>query len=297
MKKIILSAFISVFFAASLAAGGAQNIQNEYWSWDNGNPGALVFENYFFSDDGTFRFSWGYSGGSYFGGWYGGTYYYDSAKQKIVFNSTDKGTMGGSEKMGRPAPKEVKIIEFMDSGMLRVDINAAHEKNTHHMFDGVMQRHQGRIKEQTWTFMQYSTVYEFYFDPQGNCFYREGKQSGDLDAQYECEYNIIDDTLFLNVKSARVMKFNIAKNDNVKYDPPVKTYIRLGNALGGEIQVEKVNFASILGGSRKWDYKDGKCVAANKLPAVKQKDFYSYKIEKANAGEVLVEEGAAVTGS
>ncbi|MCL2145401.1 MAG: hypothetical protein FWH43_07935 [Endomicrobia bacterium] len=289
MKKAISAVFLSAFFAVTAVAGNVSSIQNEYWNWDSGTPQALAFENYFFSEDGTFRFSWGYSGSSYYGGWHAGTYFYDAEKQKIVFNSVDKGTMGLSKETERPAPKELKILEFIDGGLVRIDMGAAHQQSKHQLFDGFMTRHIGRIKEQKWTFMHYTLVYEFYFDPEGSCFFKEGKQGSDIDSQYECEYNIADGILFLQVNSAMITKFNTKKSDNVKYDPPAKTYIRLGKSSGGEIQVENVNFSGILGGSRGWNCIDGKYIIENKLPAVKQKDFYTYKIERTNSGDVLIE--------
>ena len=289
MKKIIAALFL--FFAVTATADDAvKSMGNEYWSWDNGNPDALVFKNYFLSDDNTFIFSWGYSGsGAYYVGWHSGSYFYDPEMNKIIFSTVKSGNTGDFSMSPKvPAPKELKILEFTDNGMVRIDISAAHEKpnkNTGNAFDGVMKRHIGRIKEQKWTLTNYTTAYEFYFDPQGNCFYTENKQGFGIDSQYECEYNLISDMLFLQVKSARI------KNEVVQYDPPVKTYIRLGKSSSGEIQAEKVDSGSILGASRNWNYNDGKYTPVIKLPAVKEKDFYSYRIEKGNSGSVIVEDG------
>lgn len=286
IKKIILVVFLSVLFVFNANAEGGNDIKNEYWNWDNGMPHALVFENYFFADDGTFRYSWGFSGDKYSGGWYGGTYFYDAVKNKIFFNTTANGTMGASENMERPAPKDLQIHEFIGSGTVKIDIEAEHAKDHHQLFDGIMERQQGRIKEQIWSLMNYATNFEICFDPQGNCLIRESKRDGEMLSQYECSYSISGGILFLEVKSALVKNINTKEKENVQYDPAAKTYIRLGVKNGNGIQVENVKIDGILGGSRNWDYSDGKYIVKNKLPKVKQKDFHTYKIEKQSGGNI-----------
>lgn len=285
IRNTVLSVLFCTLFTASISFGAVNEIKNEYWSWDSGTAKDLIFENYFFSDDDTFRYSWGSSGEKYSGGWYSGTYFYDKEKSKIVFNVTANDTMGSSEKIERLAPKELKINEIGNDSV-KIDLKAAHYDKIHKLFDGTMKRYRGRISEQTWRFIDYMNISEFSFDPQGNCFFRTGKRGADFDLQYECEYNITGDIIFLQIKSAFTKTVNTENGSSIKYDPAVKTYIRFAKSADGEMYVEKIKFANILDNSRGWEYSGGEYKVYNQLPPLKQKDFNTYAIEKQNSGTV-----------
>lgn len=283
IKKFILAAFLSGLSAVCSFAG--EDIKNEYWSRKDDARESLKFENYFFCEDGTFRYVWGCSGKECYRGWRSGTYFYDSAKNKIIFHATDGGDIGMSKKAGGSAPAEFILLEFLGKDSVRIDTDAS-GKNNGVFSNAVMKRHLGRIAEQTWTRADYSGISEILFDPLGNCLFREGKRGAAPDYQYECEYNIIGDILFLKVKSASVKKINSAETDNIKYEPEIKTYIRLGKSENGEIKVENVKIGAILGGGREWEREKGEYKVKNKLPEPKRKDLFIYKIEKCAAGGI-----------
>lgn len=289
IKKIAPAAFLFVLSAVCAFAG--EDIKNEYWSREDGARQSLNFENYFFCEDGTFRYVWGCCGKESYGGWQSGTYFYDSAKSKIIFHATDGGGIGISKEAVRSVPAELVLSEFSGKDSVRIDSDAA-GKNNGGLSNAVMKRHLGRISEQTWTRADYSVISEIFFDPLGNCLFREGKRGAAPDYQYECEYNIIGDILFLKVKSASVKKINSKEAGSIKYEPEIKTYIRLGKKENGEIEVESVKLGAILGGGREWECEKGEYKVKNKLPGPKRKDLFIYKIEKRAAGGIYSMRGS-----
>ena len=62
---------------------GKNVLFNEFWFRSTGNPASVFFYEYFFADDGTFLYTYGYSGGMYYKTDCKGQYQYNPLKKEI----------------------------------------------------------------------------------------------------------------------------------------------------------------------------------------------------------------------
>ena len=203
-----------------------KKIGNEYWSNNKGEPWAVHFNDYFFSEDGTFVQKFGYSGGAFYQTIVTGNYVQEDNIIKLAEIST-KG-FSPFHTNSDAIPLDMDIIELTDS-----TVTLKNHKDQKQIFS----RRRGMIKDQTWECYNDTDEKTFRFETFGQCIYE------DHNTEYVCEYQVFENIIFLQVKSKSVSKWigDRWERTTTPYDPYLKKVIRF-TVFDKNVEVEEIDF-------------------------------------------------------
>ena len=191
MKNIYII-FLGLFCIGNLKGYDLNELKNEYWSYEDGHIGANNFYNYYFYDDGTFLYEFVYSGGAYMVNRIYGNYFYINNNKEISFEI--KKTVNTLDK----TLKKLTIINFTDDTVSFV-INNGPEKMTMHRKTGI-------TRDQYWFKGSHFGGDSIHFRQSGLCEIIMDE------IEYLCEYSLVDNVLFLEIKSKIVSDAVISYN-------------------------------------------------------------------------------------
>jgi hypothetical protein len=254
VKKYIFILLAAISIIQNMMGDEIDIIYNEYWGKSVGSAAAVYFNHYFFHKNGTFLHKFGYSGGMFFENYTFGKYVYNN-KEKIIKLEAISGA-DVNKKMPMTAdvtPSTIVIIELTD------EIVKFYENDNVNAIV-IMQRKRGMISDQYWYKGWDSSHDRIGFDIFGQCRIKRNEN------EYVCEYNFIDNILYLKVKSITL------ERKTKQYIPFKKTYIRV--EIEEEIvDIEKIEFENILDGSRDWEYNDGKYSIKNNSVEIEWEEY------------------------
>ncbi|WP_300674592.1 hypothetical protein [Soonwooa sp.] len=242
---IILLIGGSVFSQMKVAIpdNGKNVLFNEFWSKSTGNPASVYFYQYFFGEDGRFRYSYGYSGGRYYKTDCDGNYQYNPLKKEIKLHNFKCDKKGVTlESLGKQSPSVISIEELTDNKVVFYD-----EKNKS---TEVMGRLIGMTTDYTWYKSPNSSDNSIRFD-----IFGQGSiaQESDIRRQYGFTYNIVGNYLFLEVGGVTMEENNERKGRF--YEPKIRTYLKI-NIKKASVDVENIDLYKILDGQRNWTFKN-----------------------------------------
>ena len=229
-----------IFCTMNIQGNEIEYIKNEYWSTSCGPAYAVLFDNYYFFEDGTFDHEFGYSGGVYWENHVFGKYNYNNREKIITLIVEGENIMRGH---GVDTPLEIKITEITDNSITFIE-----DDNSNSV---TMKRRVGICSESYWFEGENSSHNRFGFTPFGHCDIRQNE------IDYVCEYWLVDNILYLDIKTN-----SSGRNPNrkvVQYATPIKTFIRV-RILEKTVMIESVDFRKILDGSRNWELRNGQYI-------------------------------------
>lgn len=245
----------------------ANALFNEYWSVSGGMPAAVNFENYFFDKNGTFIYSYGYSGGIYYVTSVQGTYKYDAVTGEIKLKKrTISSTKGYPTK--KKIPSKIHLKESTDT-MVTLVTDVPDDQQT------IMTKLVGLTTDQYWYLGDNSSNNAIRFTHFGQC---EIVQITDEKRKFVCNYHLVDDYLFLEIKSITTDPFG--KKEVKLYNSNIKTYIKIQVAKD-KVAVEAIDITKIIDGGRHWDFKSNAFHLKNNPPKNSQLPFNLYNRVKA----------------
>ena len=216
---------------------------NEFWYFSEGLPAAINFEEYFFAKDGLFTYCRGYSGGMYWKKEGSGTYTYNPT-EKIIHLKTLSGIS---------APEQIAIEKITDTNIvfkgnpILANEDTSLLKLPRKIFHNYNSRVVGVTTDQYWYKGESSSFDCFRFPLFGQA---KIKQEHDHIYEYVCEYHIVEDILFLEIKSIK-----IDNKETKLFTPNIKTFVKV-RVKDSTVLVEKIDIDKILDGTRNWIFKD-----------------------------------------
>ena len=227
---------------------------NEYWSASDGSPASARFENFFFDTQNRFSYTYGYSGGMYWAQGYRGTYDYDAKEHKIILKVLESGESRGAgyELFGKgldlntSQSYEMKLDKVGDKSVL-----VSYPFGYFASSSQVMSRNVGMTRDQYWYEGPHSSDNSIHFTSFGQA---EIVQVLDSRDKYMCEYHLIDDFLFLEIKSV-ITHHQDVKQKIKTFSPALKTFLRV-RVEEDVVYVEHVDLKTLLNNKRKWIFEN-----------------------------------------
>lgn len=246
---------------------GANNIsknvfQNEYWSKFTGNITSVNFEHYFFTENGTFVHTYGYSGGMYYETNCRGTYEYNPLKKKIKLLKIkcDKKEISGHINQ---IPSTILIKELTDT-----TITISTNKNGS---DYIMGRLFAMTTDQYWYKGSNSSHNSIHFTEFGQATVI---QETDMRREYVCSYHIIENYLFLEVRSMTTIDANNERKTKL-FTPEIQTYLKI-NIEKDNVGLENIDLNKIIDGKRNWKFKNLEYQIENTDPNENKTEYDKY---------------------
>lgn len=236
-------------------------LYNEYWSKSKGSPISVNFENYFFSENGTFIHTHGYSGGMYYETNCRGTYEYNPLKKKIKLHRIMCDKKGFSNV--NQTPSKISITGLTDTTItLSINKNGS---------DYVMDRLFALTTDQYWYKGSNSSHSSIHFTLFGQATVI---QETDIRCEYVCSYNIIENYLFLAIRSITTGENNNEKQTKL-FTPEIRTYLKI-NIDKDSVSVENIDLSKIIDGKRNWVFKNMEYQIENTDPNKNKTEYDKY---------------------
>lgn len=239
---------------------------NEYWSKSTGNLGSVFFDNYYFDENGTFIHTYGYSGGMYYVTNCKGIYKYNPAKNEIkLFRiKCDKEKLSKA----RQTPSKIVIKELADTAVTLVD-----PKNGS---DFIMHRSYAMTTDQYWYKGSNSSHNSIHFTRFGQAII---VQETDIRREYVCNYHILNNYLFLEMKSMTTGE-HYSEKQTTPFTPEIKTYIKI-NIEKDSVYLENIDLNETINGNRNWIFQNMEYLieATNNSKSNTEYDVYTRVIE------------------
>lgn len=234
-------------------------LYNEYWSISTGGPASVNFEHYFFNKNGTFVYTYGFSGGMYSETKCKGTYKYDPLKNEIKL-VRDKGFLKETR-----TPNKIFIKDINDS---TVTISI---KKSGSDYITTMDRTVGMTTDQYWYKGPNSSHSSIHFTLFGQATI---VQETDIKRSYVCSYHIVEDCLFLEIRSMTSRAKNNEQQTKL-FTPEIKTFIKI-NIDKETVGLENIELYKIIDGKRNWTFKDMAFQIENKVLTENISDWIKY---------------------
>lgn len=220
---------------------GKNVLFNEFWFRSTGNPASVFFYEYFFADDGTFLYTYGYSGGMYYKTDCKGQYQYNPLKKEIKLLNSKCDKKGLS--LTKQTPTTISIKEMSDNKVTFYD-----EKNKS---EEVMRRLVGMTTDQYWYKGPNSSHNSINFERFGQAAI---VQESDIRREYGCTYNIVGDYLFLEVRGVTTGEKSNERKTQL-FTPEIKTYLKI-KIERDSVRLENIDLYKIMDGKRNWTFKN-----------------------------------------
>lgn len=227
---------------------------NEYWSASDGSPASVRFENFLFDTQHRFTYTYGYSGGMYWERGFRGTYAYDAKEHTIILKVLEPSQPQSRYEMFG------KGLELNVSQSYKMRLDTVGDKRVLVSYpfgysaslpQQTMSRHLGVTRDQYWYEGAHSSDNSIHFTSFGQA---EIVQVLDSRDKYMCEYHLIDDFLFLEIKSVITDQQDV-KQKIKTFSPSLKTFLRV-RVEEDVVYVEHVDLKTLLNNKREWTFEN-----------------------------------------
>jgi len=247
--KYLFLLFLELICLHNLKGNDLQVIENEFWTYSEGSPIALRFYNYYFYEDGSFEYHYGYSGGGYYSDHIFGKFYYNF-NEDVIELEVIRSDIYPTHFYEHYIPSNIFIMELLDN---TVKIKMDNNENVI-----IMERRVGITSDQYWYKGKHSS---------GDCFSFSRNARIEIrinGIEYFGEYSIINNILFLKINSKRDRTNYYYPGRTEVFDSEIRLYIRV-NLMEEVVLIERIDIEEIINMGRDWIYENGHYIIIGKI--------------------------------